>query len=440
MTNSKQAEVVHPKKLPDDTHHVIVKLEAIHVNAPEIDTSPYTHETIEYEYTAPTSYDLVAARIHEASIFITTTVPVNAKTLGEAPHLKCIITETTGTNHIDLDECRRRGVTVFYSPDATMEAVSEHALAMYFTLRRRLLVLTNAMSTYTPSTPNAWKTNGSMSGLLRDSEGRPPHTCHTETVGILGYGPIGRRIETLCKALGMPTLVAARKNQTLPVPEGRTPFPDVLRAATVIFIVVPHTPDTANFIAAPELSTMRPDAVLINVGRGGTVDETALLAAVKEGRIYGAATDVYATEPAGSGADSVLLGKEPIEGKTEFRILILEPGVFDDPLECHLSCVSTADAPDYRAISHTWTDETGDATKSRTVRLNKQPFLITKNCGAAMKRVRHRHGQRNIWVDAICIDQDNDLEKGHQVRLMPQIYSRAREVLVYIGEFQDAQE
>ncbi|EGY17164.1 hypothetical protein VD0002_g9806 [Verticillium dahliae] len=305
-----QAEVIHPKKLPSETHHVIVKLEAIHVEAPEIDSSPYTHEAIVYDYTPATAHELIAARLHEASIFITTMIPVNAQTLGEAPHLKCIITETTGTNHIDLDECRRRGVTVFYSPDATLEAVSEHALAMYFTLRRRLLVLTNAMSTYTPTTPNTWKTSGTMSGLLRDSEGRPPHTCQTETVGILGYGPIGRRIETLCKALGMPTLVAARKNQALPVPAGRTPFADVLRTATVIFVVVPHTPETVNLIATEEIATMRPDAVLINVGRGGTIDEAALLAAVREGRLYGVATDVFATEPAGSGADSVLLGKD----------------------------------------------------------------------------------------------------------------------------------
>ncbi|KAG7110735.1 Exosome complex exonuclease rrp6 like protein [Verticillium longisporum] len=71
------------------------------------------------------------------------------------------------------------------------EVFTDPKIVKYFTLRRRLLVLTNAMSTYTPTTPNTWKTSGTMSGLLRDSEGRPPHTCQTETVGILGYGPIG---------------------------------------------------------------------------------------------------------------------------------------------------------------------------------------------------------------------------------------------------------
>ncbi|KAM0324789.1 hypothetical protein ACHAQA_007755 [Verticillium albo-atrum] len=498
---TEQQEIIHPQKLPDDTHHVIVKLEAIHVNAPEVDTSPYTHETIEYEYTAPTAYEITAARIREASIILTTTVPVNAQTLGEAPYLKCVITETTGTNHIDLDECRRRGVTVFYSPDATMEAVSEHALAMYFTTRRRLLVLTNAMSNYTPSTPNAWKASGSMSSLLRDADGRPPHTCQTETVGILGYGPIGRRIATLCQALSMRTLVAARKDhpRDIPVPEGRTPFHDVLRTATVLFVVVPHTPETANFIAAPELAVMRSDAVLINVGRGGTVDEVALLAAVREGRLYGAATDVFATEPVGSGADSVLVGKEvrdeglnvvlldmsewhdpscrrldlirfdgtascmscgsiapdidsalddlvaqdiyqPIEGKTEFRLLILEPGEFNDPLQCRLYTASTLDAPTYDAMSYTWADETGDATKSSTVRLDAQPFPVTKNCESAMKRVRRQYSPRTIWIDAICVDQMNDRERGHQVQLMPQIYSKAREVFVYIGELESVSE
>ncbi|KAF6796530.1 Glycerate dehydrogenase [Colletotrichum sojae] len=309
------AAVKQPARLPDSTHHVVVKLETIHVPAPEVDTADLTHEVIGYHYTPPSETALAAARIRPASIVITTTVPINAETLGEAPYLKCIITETTGTNHIDLDECKRRGITVMYSPNATVEAVSEHALGLYFSTRRRLVMLRNTMMNHSPTHDNPWRATGSMSSLLLDADGRPPHTCGNEVVGLIGHGPIGQRIAKMCRALDMQVLVAARKDSPSPTPvtngtaHDRTPFLEVIRRATTIFLVVPLTPETKNLIGEAELRLMRPDAVVINVGRGGTVDEPALLAVLAENRIFGAATDVYASEPAGSGRDSVLLSE-----------------------------------------------------------------------------------------------------------------------------------
>ncbi|ROT35807.1 glycerate dehydrogenase [Sodiomyces alkalinus F11] len=320
-----ESDVKHPRKLPDSTHHVIVKLEAIHVDAPDIDVFPLTYEIIEYDYTSSENADLVAARVRDASILITTTTPINAATLGKAPHLLCVITESVGTDHIDLDECRSRNITVMYSPNATVEAVSEHALAMYFATRRKLTVLHDAMLQYDDTRPNLWKEKGSMSSVLRDSEGRPPRTCQNETVGIMGYGPIGQRIATLCRSLGMQVLVAARKPYDyLPddVPVGRTPSHTVIRRATVLFVVVPLNAETRHIIGVPELDAAGPDCTIVNVGRGGTVDERALLAAVRERRIYGAATDVFETEPAGSDADSVLLSREI---KKEGLNLVLTP-------------------------------------------------------------------------------------------------------------------
>ncbi|KAL2752113.1 hypothetical protein ACRALDRAFT_1058896 [Sodiomyces alcalophilus JCM 7366] len=320
-----ESDVRHPRKLPDSTHHVLVKLEAIHVDMPGVDVLPFTYEIIEYEYTPSENTDLVAGRIRDASIVITTTTPINAVTLGEARYLSCVITESTGTDHIDLEECRRRGITVMRSPNATVEAVSEHALAMYFATRRRLTVLHDAMLDYDATRPNLWKEKGSMSSMLRDSEDRPPRTCQNETVGIIGYGPIGQRIASLCRSLDMQVLVAARKPYDyLPddVPAGRTPSLTVIRRATVIFVVLPLNPQTRRIIGPAELDAARSDCVIVNVGRGGTVDERALLAAVRERRIYGAATDVFETEPAGSDADSVLLGREV---KREGLNLVLTP-------------------------------------------------------------------------------------------------------------------
>ncbi|RTE84331.1 hypothetical protein BHE90_001194 [Fusarium euwallaceae] len=309
MTIQGVEEVKAPTRLPDDTHHVIVKLETIHVPAPTIDLSPLTHELITYEYTPPAAKALIAARIHDASIVTLTTVPINAETLGDAPYLKCVISETTGTNHVDLEECKRRNITVMFSPHAATEAVSEHALGLYFSVRRSFVRLHNSLFEHAP---NAWATTGSLSSVLKDTQGQPPHTCGNETVGILGFGALGQRIAALCEALGMKVLVAARKEAGSD-PGQRIAFDEVLRRATVLFITLPLTPQTRNTIGSDELQCMRHDAVLVNVGRGGLVDEKALVQALRQRLIHGAATDVFEHEPAGSGQDSVLLSEEARE-------------------------------------------------------------------------------------------------------------------------------
>ncbi|RMJ18017.1 hypothetical protein CDV36_002277 [Fusarium kuroshium] len=309
MTIQGVEEVKAPTRLPDDTHHVIVKLETIHVPAPTIDLSPLTHELITYEYTPPAAKALIAARIHDASIVTLTTVPINAETLGDAPYLKCVISETTGTNHIDLEECKKRNITVMFSPHAATEAVSEHALGLYFSVRRSFVRLHNSLFSHSP---NAWATTGSLSNVLKDTQGQPPHTCGNETVGILGFGALGQRIASLCEALGMKVLVAARKEAGSD-PGQRIAFDEVLHRATVLFITLPLTPQTRNTIGSDELRCMRHDAVLVNVGRGGLVDEKALVQALRQRLIHGAATDVFEHEPAGSGQDSVLLSEEARE-------------------------------------------------------------------------------------------------------------------------------
>ncbi|KAL2673625.1 hypothetical protein Neosp_012068 [[Neocosmospora] mangrovei] len=211
-----------------------------------------------------------------------------------------------------------------FSPHAATEAVSEHALGLeqYFSVRRSFVRLHNTLFA---DSPNAWAKSGSMSNILKDAQGQPPHTCGNETVGILGFGALGQRIARLCEALGMKVLIAARK----PTPRERAArkgaasdpgsnsgerqrvaFDEVLRRATVLFITLPLRPQTRNTIGSEELQSMRHDAVLINVGRGGLVDEKALVQALQQGLIHGAATDVFEHEPAGSVQDSVLLSEE----------------------------------------------------------------------------------------------------------------------------------
>ena len=110
----------------------------------------------------------------------------------------------------------------------------------------------------------------------------------------------GNRVATIGKALGMNVIIADRKGvPSTSIRSGRTDFITALKSSTVIILALPLSPSTTNLISAEEFKLMRPDAILINVSRGGIVNEDDLVAALKEKRIRGAATDVYVEEPAG---------------------------------------------------------------------------------------------------------------------------------------------
>jgi lactate dehydrogenase-like 2-hydroxyacid dehydrogenase len=118
----------------------------------------------------------------------------------------------------------------------------------------------------------------------------------------------------------MKVLVAARKStitaslaDTLPIPsadDGRVPFNDVLKQATVLALSLPRSPETLNLISTAELEKMHPYALLINIARGGIVDEAAVVQALKDKQIAGYATDVYDIEPAGGPEDTPLLAED----------------------------------------------------------------------------------------------------------------------------------
>ncbi|OHF01210.1 heterokaryon incompatibility protein [Colletotrichum orchidophilum] len=125
---------------------------------------------------------------------------------------------------------------------------------------------------------------------------------------------------------------------------------------------------------------------------------------------------------------------QPLIFQTDIRLLTLEPGEFGDPIRCSLSLSSTSSMIDYDAISYTWAREDGMMEWTQRITLDSRPFFVTANCETALRRVRSRGALRVVWIDAVCMNQQDIEERGHQVRLMPQIYSRAQRVLVYVGE------
>ncbi|RYP27167.1 hypothetical protein DL768_011319 [Monosporascus sp. mg162] len=109
-------------------------------------------------------------------------------------------------------------------------------------------------------------------------------------------------------------------------------------------------------------------------------------------------------------------------------------GNYEDDIICDISTRDLSSRPEYEALSYTWATESGDMTKCKTISISGMPSQVTQNCDNALRRIRHRYSVRHIWVDALCIDQHDTAERGHQVQLMHRIYAEAMRVLIYIGE------
>jgi hypothetical protein len=112
------------------------------------------------------------------------------------------------------------------------------------------------------------------------------------------------------------------------------------------------------------------------------------------------------------------------------RLLQLQPGAFDDDISITLIDAPLSKPPKYEALSYVW----GSPTPDTAVSCHGLELLVTKNCVLAMRRLRHRFRTRLLWIDAICIDQTSGEEKQHQVQLMGDVYSKAEEVIIWLGE------
>ncbi|CEJ56228.1 hypothetical protein PMG11_02445 [Penicillium brasilianum] len=286
----------------EETPHHIVALEAIHCPIPDFDL-PGPHTKSIHTWTEPSE---LSARVKDATIIITTTVRLSAEIISvdKTPRLRLIVVLASGTDCVDKEAAKARGIPVCNCPSTNIDSVSEHAIGLYFATRRNLAQLTNAVTNVPAEGETEWKTKGSLHPRLRTADGKAPLLCSEETVGIIGYGALGKRIQTLATGLGMKVVIAERRGETPRA--GRVSFEDALRKSTVLILCLPRTPETANMISAEELRMMPCQAVLINVARGGIVDEEALVEALRQGEIFGAGMDVYANEPVGRGGSPLL--------------------------------------------------------------------------------------------------------------------------------------
>jgi D-3-phosphoglycerate dehydrogenase len=236
--------------------------------------------------------DLVAAGA-DADGMLVLAAPVTARVLGTLPHCRVIGRLGVGLDMIDLPAASAAGIQVTYVPAATTEEVSDHALALLLALSRRIVRLDAAVRAGT------WHHLAGGSDMRR---------LQDQVVGVVGFGRIGAAFARKAGGLGPAVLVYdPQVPDEVIAAAGATPvaLDELLHRSDYLSIHAPLTPGTRHLIGAPELALMQPSACLINVARGPLVDQGALVAALREGRLAGAALDVLEDEP--PAADDPLL-------------------------------------------------------------------------------------------------------------------------------------
>jgi glycerate dehydrogenase len=252
---------------------------------PDTDISPLkaiVPDLVVHDLTPPES---IAERIADAGIVCTNKCRLTRELIEGATDLKFIGLTATGYDNIDIGAARDNGVGVANLRDFCTESVSEHAIGT-------LLMLTHSLPQYHSLVRRGEWQNSSNPTMLA----YPMRELAAMTLGIVGYGTLGRATAKLGRAFGMEVIVSARPGSA-DVPEGRVSFDELLERSDAISLHCPLNDDTRNLFGEDQFKRMKPDAYLINTGRGGLVDSAALADALQNGEIAGAAVDVLPTEP-----------------------------------------------------------------------------------------------------------------------------------------------
>ncbi|HEX7297018.1 MAG TPA: D-2-hydroxyacid dehydrogenase, partial [Pyrinomonadaceae bacterium] len=242
----------------------------------------FPHSWTDYQFTR---HDQTVTRLRDATIAVCNKLPMRADVLGQLPALRMIAVAATGVDNIDLDFCKSHNIAVCNGRHYATTSLPEHVMTLVFALRRSLIAYRDEV------VRGQWQKTKQF--CLLD---HPINDVRGSTIGIIGYGALGKATATLAQAVGMEVLVAERKDSVI-IRDDRAAFEDVLRLSDVVSLHCPLTEATRNLIGARELQLMKPTAILINTARGALVDEIALVRALKNGIIAAAGIDVLRVEP-----------------------------------------------------------------------------------------------------------------------------------------------
>ncbi len=231
-----------------------------------------------------TAQDDVASRVAGCEVVLVNKLRITREIIEATPSLRLIALAATGTNNVDLVAASERGIAVCNLRDYCTASVVQHVFGV-------LLLLTHKLREYDALVRSgAWQ-RGEQFCLLDF----PVRELLGRRLGIMGYGTLGKGVARVAQAFGMEVLVANRPGGKRE--PGRFDLDELLPQVDVLSLHCPLSPATQGVIGAPQLARMKPDAVLINTARGALVDAVALAAALRGGRLGGAAIDVLPHEP-----------------------------------------------------------------------------------------------------------------------------------------------
>jgi glycerate dehydrogenase len=252
---------------------------------PNLNTSRLRALLPELEVFDGTEDDQIARRIRDARFVLANKVRLTDELMSRCPELRFIGLTATGTDNVDLDAARRHGVAVCNIRAYCTQSVVEHVFGC-------LLNLTHSLSRYMADVrAGEWQKSDDF-GLLT----HPVRELSAMTLGIVGFGELGRGVAKMGAAFGMDVIVSARPG-TAETRDDRVSFAELLARSDVISLHCPLNDDTRKLFGADEFLKMKNDAILINTARGGLIDSAALAEALRGGQIGAAAIDVLPKEP-----------------------------------------------------------------------------------------------------------------------------------------------
>lgn len=210
--------------------------------------------------------------------------PLPAALFNDAPRLKAAIRHGAGVDMIPVDAATRAGVLVANVPGANSRTVAEHAIFVSIALLRRFRQMDRDLR------DKGWLAGRAHADSGFDLSGR--------IIGIVGMGSIGKNIASIARhGFGLEVIANSRRPESLPGGVEFAALDDLMSRADIVVLCCPLTPETTGLISRERIARMKPTSILVNVSRGPVIDDDALISALRDRRIGGAALDVFATQP-----------------------------------------------------------------------------------------------------------------------------------------------
>ncbi|MGJ3246081.1 MAG: NAD(P)-dependent oxidoreductase [Elainellaceae cyanobacterium] len=235
-----------------------------------------------YEDIPQTESDIIR-RIAKAELITVSWIDITAPIIHNSPHLKYIVVPAVGYDQIDLQAAQKRGIRIINCPRHNALAVAEYTIGLMFAVTRHIIAAHRSIQ------HNSWNPHRYQGVELRGKH-----------LVLIGYGNTGRQVAQLAQGLGM-SMDWASSNTS---PEQ---LDQLIASADILSLHLPLTPSTHHLLDARRLTLMKSSAYLINTARGAIVDQQALIKALKQQRIAGAALDVFDNEPITDGPNAQII-------------------------------------------------------------------------------------------------------------------------------------